>query len=156
MGDINEITRQSEMGEMNEQGEQVDETVSGEKKKKRGLNRFIGIIIVVVIIVGFKFYKKDEASDNIRSQTIEIVQAMPGYDENQSYINSIFEPCFETAFQASYEMGSRRRSAKFDQDKYITTLFDNLMVRSKQDGKEELARRFKVYKMVLIRMNNSS
>lgn len=156
MGDINEITRQSEMGEMNEQGEQVDETVSGKKKKKRGLNRFIGIIIVVVIIVGFKFYKKDEASDNIRSQTIEIVQAMPGYDENQSYINSIFEPCFETAFQASYDMGSRRRSAKFDQDKYITTLFDNLMVRSKQDGKEELARRFKVYKMVLVRMNNSS
>ena len=156
MGDINEITRQSEMGEMNEQGEQVDETVSGEKKKKRGLNRFIGIIIVVVIIVGFKFYKKDEASDNIRSQTIEIVQVMPGYDENKLYIDSIFEPCFETAFQASYEMGSRRRSAKFDQDKYITTLFDNLMVRSKQDGKEELARRFKVYKMVLIRMNNSS
>lgn len=156
MGDINEITGQSEMGEMNEQGEQVDETVSGKKKKKRGLNRFIGIIIVVVIIVGFKFYKKDEASDNIRSQTIEIVQAMPGYDENQSYINSIFEPCFETAFQASYDMGSRRRSAKFDQDKYITTLFDNLMVRSKQDGKEELARRFKVYKMVLVRMNNSS
>ena len=80
---------------------------------------------------------------------------MPGYDENQSYINSIFEPCFETAFQASYDMGSRRRSAKFDQDKYITTLFDNLMVRSKQDGKEELARRFKVYKRVLTRMNNS-
>ena len=152
MSDINEMNHHSEVEEQNEQ---IDDTVSGAKKKKRGLIRFIGIIIVVVIIVGFKFYKKDKASDNIRSQTIEIVQAMPGYDENQSYINSIFESCFETAFQASYDMGSRRRSAKFDQDTYITTLFDNLMVRSKQDGKEELARRFKVYKMVLIRMNSS-
>ena len=153
MSDINEMNQHSEVEEQNEQ---IDEAVSGEKKKKRGLHRFIGIIIVVAIIVGFKFYNKSKAGDDIRSQTIEIVQAMPGYDENQSYIDSILEPCFETAFEVSYDMGSRRRSAKFDQDKYITTLFDNLRVRSKQDGKEELARRFKVYKMVLIRMNNSS
>lgn len=152
MSDINEMNQHSEVEEQNEQ---IDETVSGEKKKKRGLSRFIGIIIVVAIIVGFKFYNKSKAGDDIRSQTIEIVQVMPGYDENKLYIDSIFEPCFETAFQASFDMGSRRRSAKFDQDKYITTLFDNLMVRSKQDGKEELARRFKVYKMVLTRMNNS-
>ena len=152
MSDISEMNQHSEVEEQNEQ---IDETVGGEKKKKRGLNRFIGIIIVVAIIVGFKFYNKSKAGDDIRSQTIEIVQAMPGYDENQSYIDSIFEPCFEAAFEASYEMGNRRRSAKFDQDKYITTLFDNLMVRSKQDGKEELARRFKVYKMVLTRMNSS-
>ena len=153
MSDINEMNQHSEVEEQNEQ---IDEAASGEKKKKRGLNRFIGIIIVVAIIVGFKFYNKSKAGDDIRSQTIEIVQAMPGYDENQSYIDSILEPCFETAFEASYDMGSRRRSAKFDQNKYITTLFDNLRVRSEQDGKEELARRFKVYKMVLIRMNNSS
>ena len=152
MSDINEMNQQSEV---EEEHEQIDATIGGEKKKKSGLHRFIGIIIVVAIIVGFKFYNKSKAGDDIRRQTIEIVQAMPGYDENQSYINSIFEPCFETAFEASYDMGGRRKSAEFNQDKYITTLFDNLMTRSEQDGKEELARRFKVYKMVLTRMIKS-
>lgn len=152
MSDINEMNQPSEVEEQNEQ---TDKTVSGEKKKKRGLNKFIGIIIVVAIIVGFKSYNKSKAADDIRSQTIEIVQAMPGYDENKQYIDSIFGPCFETAFEASYDMGGRRRSAKFDQDNYITTLFDNLMTRSERDGKEELARRFKVYNMILTRMNSS-
>ena len=152
MSDRNEMNPHSDV---EEQSEQVDETGSGERKKKRGLHRFIGIIVVIAVIVGFKFYNKSKAGDDIRSQTIEIVQTMPGYDENQSYIDSIFEPCFETAFEASYDMGGRRRSARFDQDKYISTLFDNLRQRSEQDGKEELARRFKVYKMILIRMNGS-
>lgn len=156
MSQINENSGQNEAGEMNEQQEQIAETTGGGEKKKRGFHKFIGIIIVIAIVVGFKFYNKGKASDDIRSQTIEIVQAMPGYEENQAYIDSILEPCFATAFEASYDMGGRRRSAKFDQDKYITTLFDNLMERSKQDGKEDLAIRFKVYKMVLTRTNSSS
>ena len=152
MSDVNETNQPSEV---EAQSEQIDETISGVKKRKRGLNKFIGIIIVVAIIVGFKFYNKSKAADDIRSQTIEIVQAMPGYDENKQYIESIFEPCFATAFEAAYDMGGRRRSAKFNQDKYITTLFENLMTRSERDGKEKLARRFKVYNMILTRMNSS-
>lgn len=140
MGEIDEVK------EMTESGENQESTGKG---KKKGLTKFIGIIIVVAIVVGFKFYKKERFSENIKSQSIEIIQKIPGYDENKTYIDSIFESSFDKAFEGSYDIGGRRRGAKFDENKYITMLFDNLIGKAKLDGKEDLAKKFHVYKILL-------
>ena len=94
MGEIDEVK------EMTESGENQESTGKG---KKKGLTKFIGIIIVVAIVVGFKFYKKERFSENIKSQSIEIIQKIPGYDENKTYIDSIFESSFDKAFEGSYD-----------------------------------------------------
>ena len=48
-----------------------------------------------------------------------------------------------------HDYGGRRRSAKFDEKKYINTVFDNMASMAKNDAKEELASELEVIKILL-------
>jgi len=109
--------------------------------------------IAVPIVMAVVSYNKNKASDEVKSQTHELIQKMPSYEKEKQYIDRIFEASYESAFEEAYDTGGRRKSATFDEKKYISTVFDNMASMAKNDSKEKLASELQVIKLLL---NSSS
>lgn len=100
----------------------------------------IAIIVgVVALVVGYKVYKKQEHGAENKEILHGWIEKMPGYEENQEYIDSIFEDAHEVAFDKSYDMGSRRRGASFDHDAYARVAFSSMRDQANKDERPVLA-----------------
>lgn len=120
---------------------------------KRYQRKLIIAAIIIPIFAGLTIYNRNKASDEVKSQTQELIQKMPSYEKEKQYIDNIFEASYKSAFEAAYDYGGRHRSASFDENKYITTVFDNMISMAKNDAKEDLASELHVIKILL---NSSS
>ena len=120
--------------------------------KKFG-KRLVWVAIIVAVFIGWQLYKKNQAGEDVRSQTLEIIQNLPSYDTESEYLKKVFDQSYEQAFESSYKVGSRRRAAKLDAEKYLTAFFDNMIRHANGDGKDELVKEMEVYKIMLIAGN---
>lgn len=120
---------------------------------KRYQKKLIIAAIAIPIFVGLTTYKRNKASDEVKSQTHELLQNMPSYEKEKQYIDKIFEASYKSSFESAYDYGGRRKSASFDEKKYITTVFDNMITMAKTDAKKDLSNELKLIKILI---NSSS
>jgi hypothetical protein len=104
--------------------------------------RLGGVVVAIVIIgavIGFKFYNKGSAADDVLLQARETVAQCPVYTKDPAYCDMICEACHDAAFDAAYTLGGRRSSAKFDESKYWDELYRGMMARANADGRKDVA-----------------
>ncbi len=110
------------------------------EEKTNWLGCAIGIVVVIAVVVGYKFYNKSAQSSEVR-QAIEtwIVNA-PGYTANKAEFDALLDEAHEVAFKKAYDIGSRHRSATFDADKYAKILFSTMKSRAEEYGFPEIVK----------------
>ena len=75
----------------------------------------------------------------MRKEAHDAIKALPCYAANGPYLDGLVDKFHAQAFDASYTMGGRRRSSKFDEKLYLRTLLSNMSGQARADGKAELA-----------------
>ena len=60
------------------------------------------------------------------------------------FLYGLVDKFHSQAFDASYTMGGRRRSSKFDEKLYLRTLLSSMSGQARTDGKPELADELKL------------
>jgi hypothetical protein len=109
----------------------------------------LSIVVIIAIVLGFKFYNKSKASAAVREQAVALVQAFPEYEANKAYFDDAFDELHGQAFDQAYKMGGRRTSAKFDEDAYLAFLVGLIHRKAKSDGKSEIAESLELYRKIL-------
>lgn len=72
----------------------------------------LSTIIVLAIVIGFRFYNKNTSYNDVRAQMLEFCQGV-------SKCEAILKEHFDTCFDDSYSMGSRRRSGGLDSQSFV-------------------------------------
>ncbi len=103
------------------------------------MKKVIGVVVVIVLVVGLKFYNRGSDDKQVLADMKEILADLDLSEEDSAYVNGILEAEHKRAFDAAYSMGGRRRAAKLDEDKYIDAVFQGMIVRCNADRKAELA-----------------
>jgi len=107
-----------------------------------------GSIVLGLIVVGgffgYMFYSKSEANKEAKAAIMSWVVDAKEYKANKDSFDSLVEEAHPGAFEASYSMGSRRRSAKFDVVKYGDLAFGTMKAKAEKDGKPEIAKSIQV------------
>ena len=106
---------------------------------KRCLSSALGIVVVIALMLGMKFYNKGQAGKDVKAQAVQVVQTLPGYAKEPAYYDSLLEAAHPTAFDAAYEMGGRRQSAKFDAERYLDALLDGMTAKAAADKRTDVA-----------------
>src|SRR5262245_2562248 len=101
---------------------------------KTFVSRLLPIAIVIAVFVGWKLYNKSKASDQVRQQARVLVERFPDYSDNKEYYGSAFDRLHGQAFDHSYNMGGRRTSSSFDDDKYLAVLIGLVQRDARQLG----------------------
>ncbi len=101
--------------------------------------RVVSIAVVIAVVIGFKLYNKNKASDEVRQQARVLVEQFPEYSENKDYYDSAFDRLHSKAFDQSYSLGGRRTAARFDEDKYLPILIALIQRDASQAGKTQVA-----------------
>jgi hypothetical protein len=120
-----------------------------ESKGSKVVTTVLGIVGAVVLIVVINNYRTGKADKQVKKEMQEVLQGMPGYEENSEYYQSLFEACHEPAFKDSFRVGTRRTPSKLDQKKYLTLLFDMMSRKAEEDGREEVAETITLYAAVI-------
>ena len=71
------------------------------------MNRVVGFIVSVVLVLGIQFYKKDSARDDVKQELIEICEDEGACTQS---VDIFFDGCFEQGFTP----GSRHRAPVLD------------------------------------------
>ncbi|MFQ5505231.1 MAG: hypothetical protein ACE5F1_10590 [Planctomycetota bacterium] len=108
--------------------------------RSNGLNRAIGIVVVIAAVVGYKFYNKSTQSSEVKRTSATWFLNAPGYAKSKAVFDSLLDECHEVAFKKSYSMGGRRRAAKFNADAYAKILFSTMKSRAEARGHPEIAK----------------
>ncbi len=107
------------------------------------MQRVIGIVVVVALLTAWKMSQRSDASNDIKKEMkTELLAELPSYDKHSEYIDNLLDEAHDMAFSASYDSGSRRRSASFDVEKYTRTVLENMSRRAKRDGDNVIASEF--------------
>jgi hypothetical protein len=79
--------------------------------------RVLGVILIIAVVVGLKFYNRSSSHDEAKARLLEVCEGDAGC------IKAV-EQHYERCFEASYKMGGRRQSSKFDLNKLVGCLND--------------------------------
>ncbi|MEW6104110.1 MAG: hypothetical protein AB1630_09940 [bacterium] len=120
-----------------------------EKKKRSWLRKLLGIGVVIAVLFGYQQYKSNKVQKEVHDQMIKVLsKSMPWFNEDP-YMKELFELAHPKAFDQSYTFGTRRRKARFDNVKYIESLYAIMSEKAKNDGKEKLAEKIRAYGIVM-------
>ena len=103
--------------------------------------KLIGIAVVVLIaggVIYLKFSNRAEASGDVREAIMSWIVELPCYQENTEKLEEMADRAHEHAFSMAYDMGSRHRSASFDDETYIAEFF-GFMIKQAPEVAERLS-----------------
>lgn len=106
------------------------------------MKKILPIAIVIIVVLGFKFYQKSKAGDEIRTQAIEQMQQQYSSVLGDDYIVELVNYAHPEAMDKAYRMGGRRQSDEFDSRTYRSALRIKMAQKLSSDGKHGLARVF--------------
>jgi hypothetical protein len=76
------------------------------------LKKALGVFSVVVIVIGIKFWNKSSSYKDIKTEMLE-------YCGGATQCETVLSKNFDTCFDSSYDMGSRRHSGGLDQAAFV-------------------------------------
>lgn len=103
------------------------------------MRKVIGIVVVIVIVLGLKFYNRSSDDKEVLADMKTLVTQIAPSPAESTYLTGIVDREHKRVFDAAYDMGGRRRAAKLDEDKYIDGMFKAMIEQCKKDKKKELA-----------------
>jgi hypothetical protein len=107
------------------------------------MRKVVGVVVVIVVLVGLKFYNKGSDDKAVLADMKALIAQVASSADETTYLNGILEREHSKAFDAAYDMGGRRRSAKLDEDKYIDAIFKAMISQCENDKKKELAEKLR-------------
>ena len=113
---------------------------------KKVLSTVAYIVVVVAVVLGFKFYNMGEAAAETKSQVLELVREVEDYDYYKEYYESLVEANHDEAFRHAYDMGGRRRAAEFNERKYVVELFALMIAQAEREERERPALNLKQFR----------
>jgi hypothetical protein len=119
------------------------------------MRKIIGIGVVIVLLVGLKFYHKGEDDKAVLADMKSIVAELGASPADTAYLNKILDREHQRAFDAAYDIGGRRRAAKLDEDKYIQAIFKAMISQCNKDKKKQLADKLRLAQTVLTSSEDS-
>lgn len=97
------------------------------------------LVLGVIAVFGWQAYSKSQASADVRAQSVKLLESFPLYAQHKDFYQSAFDQAHQTAFDQSYRHGGRRRSASFDEGKYVSLLVDSIKRQATAAGNESVA-----------------
>ena len=115
----------------------------GARKAKKTEDGIIGYLkyLAIIIPIGLvlSFCNKAEDNADIKTEMLGLMELMPNYDQKKHYYIRLVNANHDTAFEASYREGGRRRGADFDAEKYMSMMKRAMAADARRDGEEEVA-----------------
>lgn len=107
----------------------------------------IGIFVVVVIVaVGFKFWRRGNLGAEELAKMKTIIAKLPIYQSEGELLDEMVERHHGSAFDAAYEVGGRRMADTFDESRYFGNLVTRMMAEADQRKKTEVVTALKQLK----------
>ena len=103
------------------------------------MKRVAIIAVVIGVMVFFKMRNQGDDSAAVLSDMKAVISSMEAYEDNADFLDQTLETCHMTVFSDSYDMGSRRRGATFDEDKYIQDVLTLMVKHCNRFNRKELA-----------------
>lgn len=101
------------------------ESQQPEPPAKKSSSWGVTILIAVVIgagLIGWKYWNKSSSSDEVKQEVKDLFKDF----EDQKLIGTLIDKHHDACFDECYTMGGRRRSAKFDADRYLQMMADRI------------------------------
>jgi hypothetical protein len=86
-----------------------------------------------------KLYRRGTDKTDVLTAMKEIIGDLDVYKTEGEYLDELLEREHGRAFDDAYDVGGRRRSAKFDHDKYLQSLYGGMIADAKRRNKKDVA-----------------
>lgn len=97
-----------------------------------------GAVVVVGVLIWVDLGRRAKNSDSIQTEILEVLTTMECYSQHEEFLRAHTDAAHERAFSASYSSGSRRRSARLNEARYVDFFFTDLIAAAKQAQKADL------------------
>ncbi len=107
------------------------------------MKKALGIVVLVVVVVGFRFMNRGDDSAAVLAETRVMLSELDTYVAHAKFLDNVVERAHLKAFSAAYSVGGRREPASYNEDIYRMDLIDYILAscqsdRSKADLRDEL------------------
>lgn len=109
------------------------------RRRALSLGRVVGFVGVLGVLVWMSSGRRNSASKEVLAEMQDGIKQLPAYPANAEYLDKLLEREHAKAFDEAYDAGSRRRSAKFDADKYRTMVLEGMAKECAKSGRGEAA-----------------
>jgi len=119
--------------------------------RKKG-SRLFGLAIMAALVGGVIWWKTSQRGDanaQVYAHALEIVENAPGYGEQPEIYEGLARNAHPAAFAETYSMGGRRTGASFDDERYLTLLFEDMISEAKRNGHDEAAADLEALRLVM-------
>lgn len=101
------------------------------------MKKIIPIVVIVSLVMGFKFFNKWRVGNEARGNAIESIESVvPGIDHD--YLVDLVSHHHDAAMEQAYQMGGRREGSTFDERTYRVALYSGMATEALAEGKVEL------------------
>ena len=83
--------------------------------------------------------KVEDRAQEVRVHAIELIQSQPWFEKRAKRIGPLIEMADRTAYSIAFSEGGRRRSASFDERKYVDAFFDPLVSAATNSGDRDFS-----------------
>jgi hypothetical protein len=108
------------------------------------MRKVIGIVVAIVVVVGLRFYNRGTDEKAVLADMKTVIAQLGASPADSAYLNGVLDREHSRAFDAAYEMGSRRRGARFDENKYVDAIFKAMISQCEKDKKKDLAAKLRI------------
>jgi hypothetical protein len=115
-----------------------------------------GVIVVIVILVGLKFWHRSDDSAEILADMKEVIAQLNVDEADAKYLEQMLEREHQRAFDAAYDMGGRRRRATFDEKQYLVQVLGAMAKQCDRDRSPEIADKLRTLKMIVETSDDSA
>lgn len=107
------------------------------------MKKVLGIVILFIVIVGFRLMNRSDLSAEVLADTQVMLSELDTYAANAKFLDNVVERAHLKAFSGAFSVGGRRSPASFNEDIYHMDLIDYILSscqsdKSKADLREEL------------------
>lgn len=98
-----------------------------------------GIVIFLFIAFGISMCNKTSDKYDVRNAVHKGLVYLDTYDQNKNYYKKLVNMHHDKAFESSYSMGGRYRSAEFDKERYFNIIVPLMRDQAIRDGRTVIA-----------------
>jgi len=102
------------------------------------MKRFVTLVVLATVGIGFYVYLHDDRSKHIREQMTALIGEMQLKEEWKQEAQALFDTVHEKAFEAALDV-TKKLGEKFDDETYYDKVFEMMQQRARDEGKSDLA-----------------